>query len=98
MLPHPKDHTRKRQEPQWTRTQVPRFLNEFFRGAATLSQLVTEARRRFPNRKPQMHREVDRYLAAFVLDVVRIVTWPKMVDSLLTAETPRGRVGNLRRP
>jgi len=45
-----------------------------------------------------MPREVDRYLAAFVLDVVRIVTWPKMVDSLLTAETPRGRVGNLRRP
>jgi hypothetical protein len=73
IMPHARDHTRKRQgrqAPQWSRNEVPRFLNEFFRGAATLSQLGAEARRQFPNRKPLMHREVDRYLAAFVLDVM----------------------------
>jgi hypothetical protein len=101
IMPHATDHTRKqqrREEPEWTRNEVPRFLNEFFRGAATLSQLVAAARRRFPNRKPLQHMEVDRYIAVFVLDVLRIVTWPKMVDSLLSAETPRGQLGNLTRP
>jgi hypothetical protein len=88
----------RRQERPWTKNEVPGFLNEFFRGAATLTQLVEETRRRFPNRTPLKDMEVDRYIGPFVLDLLRIVAWPKMVDSLLSAETPRGRLGNLTRP
>jgi len=33
----------------------------------------------------------------FVLDLLRIVTRPNMVDSLLSVETSRGRHGNLTR-
>ena len=85
-------------EPQWTRNDVPQFLNEFFRGDVTLSQLVGEARKRFPNHKPLAHMEVDRYLEGYVLDLLRIVTAPNVVDALLTVETRRGRLGDLTRP
>jgi hypothetical protein len=64
-MPHKRDRTRRsqrRQERPWTKNEVPGFLNEFFRGAATLSQLVAEARRRFPNRTPLEDMGVDRYI------------------------------------
>jgi hypothetical protein len=84
--------------PRRTRHDVPEFLNAFLQGAVTLSQLVDETRRRFPNHKPLLHREVDRYVEVFLLDVLRIVTTGNVVDALLTAETPHGRLGSWTRP
>jgi hypothetical protein len=87
-----------RDDPHWTRSEVPPFLNQCFQGAVTLAEAVEEARKRFPNQKPVLHREVDRYVEVFVLDLLRIVTTPNLIDALLTAETPKGRLGNLTRP
>jgi hypothetical protein len=84
--------------PQWTRHDVPEFLNDFFQGAVTPSQLIGETRRRFPDHKPLLHREVDRYVEVFLLDVLRIVTAGNVVDALLAAQTPHGPLGNLTRP
>jgi len=91
----------------WTRNDVREFLDESFRGDVTLVQFVAEARRRFPNQKPRprlashnplMAREVDTYLERFILDVLRIVAAPNVVDALLTVATPKGPLANLTRP
>jgi hypothetical protein len=86
---------------------VHAFLNESFRGHVTLARLVDEARQRFLNRKPLrkianqkplVAREVDPYVERFVLDVLRVVAMPNVVDALLTVATPEGRLANLTRP
>jgi len=89
---------------RWTRTDVHTFLTESYRGDVTLAQLVAKARRRFPDRTPSREAraetvgaEVDRYLAPFVLDVLRI-TAPSFLDALLTVATSRGLLANVTRP
>jgi hypothetical protein len=91
----------------WTSKDVRRFLDEAYRADITLAQLVTEARRRFPNQKPGRRlgaqkvttvKEVDSYLERYLLDVLRIVAGPNVVDALLSVATPKGRLASVTRP
>jgi hypothetical protein len=90
----------------WTSKEVRDFLDESYRVDITLAQLVAESRRRFPEQKPRRLgaqklktvKEVDPYLERFLLDVVRIVAAPNVVDALLSVPTPNGKLANVTRP
>jgi hypothetical protein len=90
---------------RWTRNDVDEFLTLSFQGGVTLAEAVAQARDRFPDQKPRrasrtsvMPRDVDGYLERFVLEVLKVVATPHVVDVLLSAETAEGPLGSRTRP